>query len=628
MSKASTKSKPAKPAVLDIDDELEERDDQIIARAFRWSLSVIVVAGAAIGGGLWWYNRAPAVVEKAPEQVREIVARQKPLAAPPTVKFTDITADAGITFVHQSGSYGEKLLPETMGGGCAFFDYDGDGDPDLLFINSNYWPDRAPEGAPPPTMALYRNDGHGKFTDVTAEAGLAATFYGMGCAVGDYDNDGWVDLYISAVGSNHLYHNDHGKFRDVTDEAGVAGAASDWSTGCGFVDYDNDGDLDLFVCNYVKWSKEIDLAQDFRLVGVGRAYGPPVAFEGSYPLLFRNDGHGKFTDVSATAGIQVNNPNTGVPAGKSLGLAPVDLDGDGWIDFVVANDTVQNFVFINQHDGTFRERGAEIGIAFDPSGNARGAMGTHAAWFRNDDTLGVAIGNFANEMVSLYVSQGPRAKLQFADEANANGLGPASRLLLKFGLFFFDYDLDSRLDVLTANGHLEQEISKVQASQQYEQPPQLFWNCGRKERTEFVAASAQQCGDDFVKPMVGRGAAYADIDGDGDLDVVLTAVGGAPRLLRNDQALGNHWLRLKLVGRTVNRDAIGALVEVKLGDQTLRQQVMPTCSYVSQVELPVTFGLGKNEKVDSVKIVWPGGQEQVVENVAIDKLTTVEQASP
>jgi hypothetical protein len=540
----------------------------------------------------------------------------------PVAKFTDITRQAGIQFTHVNGAYGEKLLPEAMGGGVAFLDYENDGHQDLLFVNSTYWPGHIPEGKQPPTLALYHNDGHGHFTDVTKGSGLDVSCYGMGVAIGDYDNDGLDDVFVTAVGGNYLFHNEgHGKFHEVTLEAGVGGSTNDWSTGAAFIDYDNDGKLDLFVCNYVQWSPEIDRAANFVLPKIGRAYGPPRNFNGLFPRLYHNDGQGHFSDVSAAAGIQLTNAASGLPTTKSLAVKPVDVDNDGWIDLVVANDTVQNSLFHNERNGTFKEIGARSGIAYDAYGLTRGAMGIDAARFRNDDTLGIAIGNFANEMNALYVAQ--RDTLIFADEASKEGLGKPSEKLLKFGLFFFDYDLDGRLDVLTANGHLEPEINRVQSDQQYRQPAQLFWNRGDSKGTGFVPVPAEKCGDDLLKPIVGRGSAFADIDGDGDLDVILTQVGGPPLLLRNDQNLGHHWIRLKLVGTKSNRDAIGAMIKVRVNGHTLSRQVMPTCSYLSQSELPITVGLGKASKVEGVEIVWPGGFTQKINPPPIDRLTTI-----
>jgi hypothetical protein len=348
-------------------------------------------------------------------------------------------------------------------------------------------------------------------------------------------------------------------------------------------------------------------------------------FEGAFASFFRNDGQGKFTDVSKDAGVEVRNPATGVPVAKTLGVAPIDLDDDGWIDLVVANDTVQNFVFHNQKNGTFKEIGALSGIAFDSYGNTRGAMGIDAARYREGKTAGIAIGNFANEMTALYVAQN-HASLIFTDEAISEGVGPASRLPLKFGIFFFDYDLDGRLDLLSVNGHLEEEITKVQQSQRYAQPAQLFWNNGAPDGPGFTLVPEERCGRDLVKPIVGRGSAYGDLDDDGDLDSVFTQTAGPPLVLRNDQSLNRRWLRLKLVGKKSNRDAIGAWVRVKVGDQLLARQVMPTRSYLSQSELPVTIGLGASDKFDNIEITWPGGQVQNVAQAPLNSLTVVEQA--
>lgn len=546
------------------------------------------------------------------------------LSTAPLAGFADVTAEAGLRFAHRNGAYGEKLLPETMGGGVAFFDYDNDGAADLLFVNGADWPWRSGgETSRPPTMALYHNRGNGRFADATAGSGLDVSFYGMGVACGDYDNDGWTDVFITAVGGNHLFKNlGNGRFADVTATAGLASESNQWSTSAAWLDCNNDGRLDLFVCNYVQWSQEIDRKATFSYDGKARAYGPPWNFGGTFPQLFRNEGAGRFRDVSTEAGIQITNQN-GTPLAKSLGVAPVDLDADGWIDIIVANDTVQNLVFRNEQNGTFREIGARSGVAFDTYGATRGAMGIDTARFRDDEALGIAIGNFANEMNSLYVAQND--PLYFADEAISAGLGPASQQLLKFGLFFFDYDLDGRPDVLTANGHLDPEIERVSPKQSYRQPAQLFWNRGGARGMQFVPVTREQAGSDLFRPIAGRGSAYADIDGDGDLDVILTQLAGAPVLLRNDQKLENHWARLKLVGTRSNRDAIGAWVKLRVGGKTIAQQVMPTKGYLSQSELPLTFGLGTHERVADAEVTWPGGKRQRIENVRINGLTVVRE---
>lgn len=610
----------------DAADEELEQSDAVIGKAFFGSIAVFVLVGL-IGLVAYFYLGRPQKEEVSQvDPIKLPDRREMPTVKVPVAKWTDITEESRINFMHVSGALGEKLLPETMGSGCAFLDFDNDGDQDILLINACHW-DKARAAAEPSTLKLFANDGKGVFSDATDQAGLGSVnVYGMGVACGDYDNDGRVDLFISCLGSDMLFHNEGGKFIDVTQSSGVAGDAKDWSVSSGWFDFDRDGDLDLLVTHYIEWTRESDLAQLFVLVGgKERAYGRPQPFGGTFPSLFRNDGQGKFTNVSQQAGLHVMNPATSVPMGKSLGLVFEDFDDDGHLDIVIANDTVQNFMFHNLADGTFEEIGAQAGVAFDAAGSARGAMGIDAAAFRNDNAVGVAIGNFANEMSALYVSR--TRNLQFYDDAVANGFGPATRLMLTFGVLFLDYDLDGRLDIFQANGHLEEDIAKVQSSQHYEQPPQLFWNAGPQFATEFVACTDAEIGDQFTKPMVGRGAAFADIDSDGDLDILITSCGSKARLLRNEQQLKNNWLRLKLVGngKTSNRDAIGATVKLLRGDETLRRFVSPTRSYLSQVELPVTFGLGVKPDVDALLIQWPDGTQQKIINPPVNQTLVIEQ---
>ena len=529
--------------------------------------------------------------------------RAEPKAPGRGVRFVEITREAGVDFVHENAAAGEKLLPETMGSGVAFLDYDVDGDPDLFLVNSSPWPGQKARGTV--GNRLYRNDGRGHFVDVTEASGLTRTLFGMGVAVGDYDNDGDPDLYLTALDGGVLYRNDGGRFVDVTSEAHAQGGGG-WLTSAAFFDMENDGDLDLFLCRYLEWSPDKDRAESFQLRGKGRAYGAPSAFAGTFNTLLRNDG-GTFTDVGEAAGIRVRTPEKGLPVGKSLGIAPYDVDGDGLVDLAVANDTVPNFLFLNLGKGRFEEVGITSGIAFDSLGTARGAMGIDWSHFRNDAALGLAVGNFANEMTALYVAPDPK-RMEFADQASLYGLGAATQPPLKFGLFFFDYDLDGRPDLLWADGHLEPDIASVDPSQSHAQPAQLFRNTGEMGRALFVQVGAESAGADLFVPMVGRGSAYADIDGDGDLDVVLTANGGPARLFRNDGGNADHGIRLDLIGRGSNRDAIGAKVTVHSGRLVQHAQLFLAKGYLASVEHTMTFGLSEESQADEVRITWPSGK--------------------
>lgn len=601
---------------------LESEDDQIIGRMFWRSLAVIGIAGL-IGMSLYalWPQPETKVQEKKTATTLPQERKTTSLVAP-DIPFTDITRASGIDFVHYNGKKGERLLPETMGGGAGFLDYDNDGDQDILFVNSSDWPWAARERSEsPPTLKLYQNDGKGNFTDVTQDAGLDVSIYGMGPAFGDFNNDGWVDIFVTAVGLNRLYRNDQGKFVDVTEAMGVAGVDSQWSCPAMWFDYDRDGRLDLIVGNYVTWSRDTDLSLASTLVGMERSYGQPTNFDGSFLYLYHNEGD-RFTEVGAEAGLRVVNPATRIPEAKALGIVLLDANHDGWPDVCVANDTVRNYLFINQKDGTFDEQAIDMGVALSRDGSATGAMGIDCANYRNDDCCGIVIGNFANEQSSLYLSDGKR--LAFTDVAPTTGFGPQTRLRLTFGVFFADLDLDGRLDIVCTNGHLEPEIQKVYPTQQFEQPPQLFWNAGKKQPTQLVPLGPEKTGNAFQSPMVGRGASYADIDGDGDLDLLLVANGGVPRLLRNEIQSGNHWLRVRLKDRA-KTGAIGAVITIPVADgEQLVRCISPTRSYLSQVELTATFGLGQYSPKE-LTILWPNGERQIVPIDTLDTEMVIDQ---
>lgn len=522
--------------------------------------------------------------------------------------FTDITANAGIRFRHNNGASGKKYLPETVGSGAAFVDADADGWPDIFFVNSRNWPGRP--GAPS-FPALYRNNRDGTFADITRASGLAVEMYGLGVSAADYDNDGRTDLYVTAVDGNRLFRNTGaGKFSEVTAAAGVGLKA--FSTGAMWFDYDRDGKLDLFVTNYVEWTIEKDL--HCSLDGIRKSYCTPEAYKGRSPTLFHNRGNGTFEDVTRKAGVYD-------PSSKGLGVALLDYDADGWPDLLVTNDTEPNRLFRNQRNGTFTDVGMAAGIAFDEAGVARAGMGVDAADFDGSGRPGIVIGNFTNQMMSLYANDGNGL---FIDQAPASSIGRASLLSLTFACFFFDVDLDGRLDIFAANGHVADDISTVQPKVSYAQAPHLFRNLGSK-KFEPIAA---RMGAAFQQPVVGRGAAYADVDNDGDLDLLITASNGPARLLRNDGGNRHHALRVKTVGTAANRDGIGARVKVTLENGTTQWALVRTgSSYLSQSELTLTFGLGSATAVKAIEITWPGGQTEAVARTAADQTITLKQGS-
>jgi enediyne biosynthesis protein E4 len=517
--------------------------------------------------------------------------------ATPEFRFVDVTARGGINFHHNSGSYGGKLLPETLGSGCAFLDYDGDGWQDILLVNGMDWPGHKRQRS---TLRLYHNNRNGTFSDVTRKSGLDVEMYGMGVAVGDYNNDGFPDILITCVGQNRLFRNTgKGTFIDVTRASGLAGKQA-FSTSALWFDYDGDGLLDLFVCNYVRWSAEHDVFCS--LDSKHKSYCTPEAYRGETCWLFRNRGDGTFEDVTAISRIFDT-------SSKSLGVTLLDHDHDGWPDLLVTNDTQPNKLYQNMRDGAFKDVGIAAGVAFSTEGKARAGMGVDAADFDNSGGAGIAITNFDNEMIGLYSPIGNGA---YEDVATRAGVGLPSKNTLGFGCLFLDADLDGAIDLLVANGHIDETVRNIRGNVGYAQPPQLFLNDGHGKFRDV----ASMLGTEFSTAKVGRGLAYGDFDRDGDLDVLLTTNNGPAYLFRNDQLSGNKSIRFRLMGTKSNRDAIGATVKIFHDGLSQSRMVKGGSSYLSQSELPVTFGVDKRDRIDRVVIQWPGGRTEDYKNLA------------
>jgi hypothetical protein len=511
------------------------------------------------------------------------------LAAPePRLQLVDVTRAAGINFSHHTGAFGARYLPETLGPGCAFLDYDNDGWLDVLLVNGQDWPGHPRRKA---GLQLYRNNRNGTFSDVTRAAGLDFSFYGLGVAVADFNNDGFPDLYLTGVGQNRLLRNTgRGSFVDVTAAAGL-GNRTGFSTSAVWFDYDRDGHLDLFVCNYVRWSPEADVFCS--LDGKTKSYCTPEAYRGTTCWLFRNRGNGTFEDVTAKSGLFD-------ASAKSLGVAMLDFDQDGWPDLFVANDTQPNKLYRNNRDGTFREMAVRAGVAFAEDGRARAGMGVDAGDFRRTGREGLAVTNFDNEMIGLYEWTGGG----FLDRAEETGVGAASRKTLGFGCLFFDADLDGHLDLLAVNGHIDDSVRNLARGPAYAQPPHLFWNDGQGRFRDISG----EVGSGFRAPKVGRGLALGDFDRDGDLDVLLTTNGGPAYLYRNDVGNGHRSIRFQLEGRASNRDAIGAVVEVEDAAGWQMRRIRSGSSYLSSSMRAATFGVGLQKMVKRVVVRWPNGR--------------------
>ena len=524
-----------------------------------------------------------------------------------SITFRDITQRAGIHFVHNNGAFGKKYLPETMGPGVAFIDYDNDGWPDIFVVNGTDWPGRPSKHSTP---RLYHNNHDGTFTDVTHKAGLDVEMFGMGVAVGDYDNDGYDDLFVTAMGQSHLFHNNgNGTFTDVTQKAGLLGP-KEFSTSAAWVDYDRDGTLDLVVANYVQWSIEGDLY--CTLDGKNKSYCTPESYRGVAVRLWHNRGDGTFEDMTQRAGL-------GDPTSKTLGVAVLDYDNNGWPDLLLSNDTQPNKLYRNNGNGTFTEKAVLAGVAFSEDGVARAGMGVDAADYDRSGMTSLLITNFSNQMISLYHNEG---RGLFVDEAPRSEIGRDTLLTLGFGCFFFDYDLDGWPDILVANGHIDNDIQHVQPNVKYAMPPHLFRNLGKGNFQEVT----KSMGAAFAAPRVGRGAAYGDINNDGRLDLLLSTNGGPAYLFENEangDATLQTSLRFKLVGTKSNRDGIGAMVKVTAGGDAQSEMLRSGSSYLSASELVLTFGLARHEKADAIEIRWPSGQVDKLFNVGAGQTITV-----
>ena len=528
----------------------------------------------------------------------------------PLIQFTNITAASGISFVHFRGNDGIPINREIFGPGVCVADFDGDGYPDIYFVNGRDLYNRGIAAS----NALYRNNGDGTFTDVTQMAGVPGTGYGLGCVWGDYDDDGFPDLYVSQYGRNVLYHNNgNGTFTDVTGKAGVGGLeyGTQFHSGATFFDYDRDGRLDLYVGGYVSLGPG---SPRYCVISGVRTSCPPSAYKGTAAVLYHNNGDGTFTNVTSAAGIYQ-------PQGKNLAVGAADYDNDGWPDLFVANDGLSAYLYHNEHNGKFEEIGIQSGMALTARGNVMAAMCISLGDYDNDGALDLFITDFQQNSDHLWHNDG---KGSFDEVSDRAGITVPTRGVLSFGGGFFDYDNDGWLDLFIANGHVYPEVEQVSPETRFKQLNSLFHNEGNGK---FIETS-RQAGPGLQTPYVGRGVAFADFDNDGFIDVLVANNGDPPLLLHNSGNNGNHFVNFKLVGHKSNRDAMGARVRVSAGGLSQIREIAGGGSYLSQSDLRAHFGLGKAARVESVEVNWPSGEKQAFRDLEADKFYLIEEGAP
>ena len=595
-------------------------------RVAIWLSVGLVLIGGLIALGLRWLRTAPPeALTNIPMQTSVAKMRKalKEKVSPPIAAFMEVAEESGISWTQVNGANGNMYFPESMGTGVAWVDWDNDLDPDLLFVNATHWPEdkgKMPSGF----LAAYENDGSGNFIDATEKLGLNISVYGSGVATGDYDGDGFTDIYITALGKNLLLRNVGGqRFEDVTVEVGVGGAAGDYSTCAAFLDIDEDGDLDLIVGGYAVWNKAVHAGISQVIPGIGRVYSDPDELEGDFGRVFRNEGANGFVEVTEEWGFKIVDPNTQNPIGKNLGFGFGYFNDDRILDVVVANDQVRN-LFLVSEQGAYVERALELGFAYDRRGEASAAMGIDVDRDLNTNEFRVVVGNFYEEMTSLYVNA--KGASSFVDESVAEGIGPRTNARTTFGALFVDYDNDGYRDIFEVNGAIQEitpKLFKGEVGVPYRQPGDIFWHCAGRCQTTYIYLG--KLSGDFAEPIVGRGLAAADMDGDGDLDLVATGVKGPAYLYRNDTETSHHWLRVKLKGNAPNTDAIGAELILTAGEHQQYRLVQPSRSYLSANELVQTFGLGQWDNAVTLKVVWPNGQSQTHTVDDVDQLVVFEE---